>query len=557
MSPDPAIPVASDTARPPAKTLFKMPPAMVELLCLVSLVGVLIPNILWIVRDHTPWPWDQAWYGEVSVNLWFNLTRSMSNWLHTMLAGIDMKPPGVVWLGQLFVPLGWMSGSIESALLFSVVLAQALTLYLVFRIGRALAPHSYAVPALGVVFASAGQLFVGLSHQFLVEPLQALAVAWTLLVVIRCKEWSAPRIVLHVAGSLIVGLLAKATTPLYCLLPFLYVGLVLLRKPLFLGWQSEWRSNSMRVLAFFVCVAGPLTAGWYAVNLKAVWRHIREASSGEIALQYGARASVPAKMAVWLKLLDQSFLSRYLGWTVVIVIVAGMAYRIGRGGTRAIPSGGVVVVILSALQCALLLLVFSMNDAVDSRYMYAMYVFLVTILMWACAPIASRAILAVAFAICAFQFLTVHRIALGAAGTAADQGEWLGTPHEDRTRYNQMERIVAMTSTKPGYNIVGVEEPWLNANTASFFAAKRSLDTGVRSYYTSLGYAEKDIATAVKRVEDFNIMFYITLDERFQTVPANFVNIVSLPMLKHISEDPKFQPVPFASADGVLIFQHK
>jgi hypothetical protein len=530
---------------------------MGELLCLVFLIGTLVPDFLWIARDHTPWPWDQAWYGEVSVNLWFNLTRSMSNWLHTMLAGIDMKPPGVVWLGQFFVPLGSVFGSVENALLFSVVLAQAVTLYLVFRIGRSLAPNSYAVPALGVVLASAGQLFVGLSHQFFVEPLQALAVAWTVLAVIRCKEWSAPRIVLHVAGSLIVGLLAKATTPLYCLFPFLYIGLVLLRKPLFRGWQSEWRNTSMRVLAFSVCIAGPLTAAWYAVNLKAVWRHIREASSGEIALQYGTHASVTNKLVVWLKLLDRSFLSPYLGWAVVIVIAAGLASRIGRAGARAIPPVGVVTAVLSALQSALLLLVFSMNDAVDSRYMYAMYVFLATILMWACAPITSRAVLATVFAICALQFITVHRIALGAAGTAAEQGEWLGRPHEDRGRYHEMERIVAMTSTRPGYNIVGVEEPWLNANTASFFAAKRGLDTGVRSYYTSLGYAEKNTATAVRRVEDFNIMFYITLDERHQTIPPNFVNIVSLPLLKHISEDPKFQQVPFATANGVLIFQHK
>ena len=530
---------------------------MVELLCLVSLIGTLIPNLVWIARDHTPWPYDQAWYGEVSVNLWFNLTRSLSGWLRTMLAGIDMKPPGVVWLGQLFVPLGSVFGSIESALLFSVIVAQALTLYLVFRIGRAIAPDSYAAPVLGVVFASAGQIFVGLSHQFMVEPLQALAVAWTVFIVIRCREWSAPRIVLHMAGSLFLGLLAKATTPLYCLLPFLYIGLVLIRKPLFLGWQDEWRNNSMRVLAFSVCVVGPLTAGWYAVNLKAAWRHVREASSGEIALQYGTRASVPAKLVVWLKLLDRSFLSPYLGWAVAIAILAGLAYRIARGGTRAIPSGGIFAVVLSALQCALLLLIFSMNDAVDSRYMYAMYVFLATILMWACAPITNRAVFLAAFAICALQLITVHRIALGAAGTASEQGEWLGTPHEDRSRYNQMERIVAMTSTKPGYNIVGVEEPWLNANTASFFAVKRSLDTGVRSYYTSLGYAEKNVATAVKRVEDFKIMFYITLEERSQTVPPNFINIVSLPMLKHISEDPTFHPVPLASADGVLIFQHK
>ena len=557
MTPDPALREARDSVRHAAKASFNIRPATVELLCLVALIVILIPNVLWILRDHTPWPWDQAWYGEVSVNLWFNLTHTMSNWLHTMLAGIDMKPPGIVWLGQLFVPLGPVFGSIESALLFSVLVTQALTLYLVFRIGRALAPDSYAVPALGVVFASTGQIFVGLSHQFYVEPLQALAVAWTVLVVIRCREWSVPRILLHVAGTLILGLLAKATTPLYCLLPFLYIGLVMMRKPWSQGWQSEWRKTSMRVLALAVCVAGPLAVGWYAMNLKAVWRHVREASSGEIALQYGMRASAPAKLAIWLKLLYESFLSPYLAWAAAVVVLAGLAYRFARGGTRAIQFGGLVAVVVSALQCALLLLVFSMNDAVDSRYMYAMYVFLATILMWTCAPVTSRAVIVIAFAICGLQFVTVHGIALGAGGTSADRGEWLGRPHQDRSRYSQMERIVAMTSIKSGYNIVGVQEPWLNENTASFFAAKRCLDTGVRSYYTSLGYAKTNVAAAAKRVEDFHIMFYITLDERSQSVPPNFINVVSLPMLKHIGEDSNFQQIPFASADGVLIFQHK
>ena len=97
----------------------------------------------------------------------------------------------------------------------------------------------------------------------------------------------------------------------------------------------------------------------------------------------------------------------------------------------------------------------------------------------------------------------------------------------------------------------------MNSNTASFFAAKHRLDTGVRSYFTSLGYAEKDPAAAWKRVEDFNLLYYITLDERFQPTPPNFVNLVSLPLLQQIRTGPQFAPVPFASAHGVLIFQHQ
>jgi len=559
MTPDDDLGQAEDPgACQTTETPSKSRSGKTELLCLLSLIGAaLIPNILWIIRDRTPWPWDQAWYGEVSVDLWFNLTRSMVDWGRTMLTGMNLKPPGIVWLGQLFVPLGALGGSIESALLFSVLLTQAVTLYLIFQIGRTIAPKSYAVPALGVSIAAAAQSFVGLSHQFFVEPLQALAVAWTVLIMVRCSEWPAARIMLHLAGALLAGILAKATTPIYCLLPCLYIAFVLIRKPLLQGWRSELYSRSGRVLVISIVMAAPLTAMWYAVNLKAVWRHVRDSSSGEIALEYGARASVGTKLVVWLKLLEQSFLSPYVSWVVILVVAAGLVVRFASAGRRSLPSPVRATAVLSALQCGLLLLVFSMNDAVDARYMYAMLVFLAVIVMSICAPVTSRAAFAAMFALCALQFIAVHRVVLGGAGVLPDQFEWLTKPHVDQTRYREVEGIVAITSTVAGrYNIVGVEEPWLNANTVSFFAAKHRLETGVRGYFTSLGYAEKNVAAARKRVEDLNLLYYITLDEPFQTTPPNFVNIVSLPMLKQIRIDPHFDQVPFPTANGVVIFRH-
>jgi hypothetical protein len=152
----------------------------------------------------------------------------------------------------------------------------------------------------------------------------------------------------------------------------------------------------------------------------------------------------------------------------------------------------------------------------------------------------------------------VQRVALGAARPLANQYNWLLKPYEDRSRFSDVERVVQMTSTVAGrYNIVGVEEPWLSANTASFFAAKHRLDTGIRSYFTSLGYAQSDLGAAVKRVEDFNTMYYITLDEHFQTIPPNFVNVVSLPMLKHVRLDPHFEQVTASSANGMLVFRRR
>jgi hypothetical protein len=340
------------------------------------------------------------------------------------------------------------------------------------------------------------------------------------------------------------------------LLPCLYIGFILMRKPLRQGWKSEWRSPAGRALIFSLAAVTPLTAMWYAVNLKAVIQHIRDSSSGEIALHYGFRASLEHKLVVWLGLLYQSFLSPYLEWVVVLAVVIGLVARYGSAGGRSLPPAARAAAVLSALQIGLLLLVFSSNDAVESRYIYPMLVFLAVILMSFCAPITWRAPFVVMFALCGLQFAVVHRVALGAAGPLASQFPYLTKLHADWGQYRELERVVGITSTATGrYNIIGVEEPWLNANTASFFAAKHRLHTGIRSYYTSLGYAQTDVAAAVRRVEDLNTMYYITLDERSQSAAPDFLNLASLPMLEHVRTDPHFERVSASNATGVLIFR--
>ena len=80
-----------------------------------ALISVLLaPSALWIALDHSVWPWDPSWYGEVSVGLWFWLGHSLRQWCGLMATGLSMKPPGIVWIGQFFVPLGHFSGSIEA-----------------------------------------------------------------------------------------------------------------------------------------------------------------------------------------------------------------------------------------------------------------------------------------------------------------------------------------------------------------------------------------------------------------------------------------------------------
>jgi hypothetical protein len=175
--------------------------------------------------------------------------------------------------------------------------------------------------------------------------------------------------------------------------------------------------------------------------------------------------------------------------------------------------------------------------------------------MGACALLPGRSVTTILIVLCGLQWAAVNYGTLSAGSRIANRSQWLLQFDSSRSRFEEVVRIVQVTSTHPGrYNIVGVEVPWLNANSAAFFAAKNRLNTGVRCYYTSLGYAQQDLDAALKRIDEFQTQYFITLDEAFQ--PAqNFVNVVSLPVLRELKESTRFQVVPFSSENGVVVFK--
>jgi len=124
---------------------------------------------------------------------------------------------------------------------------------------------------------------------------------------------------------------------------------------------------------------------------------------------------------------------------------------------------------------------------------------------------------------------------------------WLVALESDRTHSCELTQIVRATALDDNefrYHIIGVEFPWLNANSASFYAAKERLLTSRRCYYTSLGYAETDPRLAYKRFDDLNIDFFISVAASLQPTPPNFVNVVSVPVLLKVQSDPPSTPSP-------------
>lgn len=522
----------------------------------IAIAVLLLPSFVWALRDRTVWPWDQAWYGQVSVELWYWLGHSWSQWLRVMATGLPTKPPGIVWLGQFFVPLGGVLGSIETALLLSILLTEFVMLAILFKIAQIMVPKSRLVPLTAVCVAGGSQLFVGLSHQFLVEPLQALAVTWCFYIALRCDDWPKARIAVHLAAALVLGALAKATTPLYCLLPCAYCGYRLLRRPWNFDFAAEWRSLSSRALLLVLGPMGVACGLWYILNLRTVWQHVQESSSGDVALNYGTRDTVLNKLIVWSRIFSQSFLDPYLSWgclaAILLAIAVAIAMTVGSNERLRIAP----VTVLSITQTTLLLLVFSLNITVDSRYMYALLPGVVIVVTQVLAYLPRIAL--IGFTMLAIgQWALVNAVPVNMASHLAGESNWLLSLRADASEYEELGRIVYATSDEKSgyYNIVGVEYPWLNANSASFFAAKEQLRSGRHSYYTSLGYAEKDVDQAMRRIEELQTRYVITVAEPFQSREPNFVNIVSLPVLEQIRRDSRFAEYPFASEKGILLFR--
>jgi hypothetical protein len=532
--------------------------ALVSIPLIYPFVGFLMaPSLLWNIRDHRVWPWDQAWYGEVSVNLWFSLTHSLTVWARTMITGLNSKPPGIVWFGEMFVPLRTLLGSVEASLLLSIIVTQCVVLLLLFGIGRTMFPGSYLVPAAGVIFAASGQLFVGLSHQYFVEPLQCVAVAWVLLVAAKASVWPNARIAVHLIAALILGLSAKASTPVYCAAPCTYIALAVIRKGAFWEFSVEWRSRVSRALILLSGAFGALTAVWYVRNRGDVLQHVRDASSGAIAVRYGFRASPMVKLGAWTHLLEQSFGAPYLSWALLLVCVAvalSWLFRRTRGWP-ALSRQAEEIALVSAAQIAILLLTFSLSDTMEVRFVYALLPFIAVIVMWLCVLTASRKTTTAFCAFCALQWMLLHGVALGAVSHVANQSRWLLGVRDDDHDSTELMRVVRATGAAGKYNIVGVEEPWLNSNSATFFAAKDRLNGGAGGTYLPLGYAETDVKAALQRILGIPARYVITLDEPFQQTPPDFLNVVSLPVLREIRRDSQFKSLPFKSDRGLLVFE--
>ncbi len=522
------------------------------------IAGLILPHLVWIAEDQSVWPWDPAWYAEVTAELWYTLLHDPLRWPRLMLQAFGSKAPGIAWFGQLFVPLGLVVGSIEAGLLLSVVAVQAGTLFLSYGIARELSGGDRLVGIAACGFMASAPLFAALSNQYLVEPLQLFAVTYFFRVAVMAPRWDRPTIATHLLLGAALAMAAKASSPLYCVFPGM-IGLRCFRRaprPVSLRACSAaaWRRPGL--VAAVVLLA--LVIAWYVKNFRGIFDFVRQSSSGEVALAYGREDVFFNKALFWLSAAQANFFVPQVMVGFLLLNVAILLWRFCcKPPNHRLQNGAAIVLSAALAQVMAVLIVFSLNINEEQRYLLPLLPSVMILCMGPLFWAPQRRFAVAAIILAAVQFSLVQAQLLSLIPENPAVSHWLMPPNADGPKIDELSRLVEETcpaAMKDRTIICGVEYPWLNGNSLAFYAVKAMFRTKHRCYFTSLGYAAGNVDRAWERLERLRIPYFISVAKPSQSGSPDFVNKVSLPILERIEKDPRFERQAFDSRFSILLY---
>ena len=477
-------------------------------------MALVLPSIVWVFQDHSIWPWDPAWYGEVSVNLWAAFHTGASNWATAMAHAFGAKPPAIAWFGQFFVPLGHLVASESTALLLSVVTVQAASLGLVFAACRRLHLSNLGA-AIAALFMAASPLFTSMSHEYFAEPIQTLAIVWAIYAVASASERPFALTAVQLPGIAALGMLAKLSSPAYVGVPLIAAGLLAIRRPA--GdrrvFRTSWGEARVIASAALSAALGFGAISWYAVNYAAAVEHARLASA-DTGL-YGVDKGFAMQIPEWMRRLRDAAVLPHIGTAIFVLTLVSLTLLVRKRGIRPTLEPPLVVVSTGIITVAIVLISFASQPNQDVRYLLPLVPYLAVIFAVAIDASGSKEIAVASASLLLIEFGLVQLQSFGKKPIRSMTYAALAAPQPASTFSNELENIVRETCTPQSagrINMVGADYPWFNHNTLEMLAFERYAEKGLRCYYTALGYAENNPNVAWQRVLEFKSPYYISID---------------------------------------------
>lgn len=555
-----AIPQQAANGRTRAIGVLAHKPAVAVLAAIV----LLAPSVVWIFRDAHVWPWDQAYYATLALQIRDALRDGVPAWLSAFLTVPGARAPLLPWFAQATLPLTRVLGEPERALLFANVVTGGITLGLVYSAARRLG--GTPAIALTAMLACAGTSdFIAFNHQFLTEAGQAMALAGLAWAALRADDAAWPRLVAATLFWTTLAMLAK-TTSIAFVLPFLlYIAIVCSasRRQRFAARPVDFS------LLFVSLVLAAITVIWYAIHWSAIVTHIAEATTDkDIVLAYGSERPLVVKLQFWSRALLQA-LSPFSWLSGIVVIV--MAWALGTGAVRVwrgrlanLPHRAIESHFLFALCLAGTimagLITYSRMINEDVRFLAPMLCLVVLLLAWSLVTLHSRWITAAIALLLAGNWSFTHATVQGFVARPERALPYLQAPQNNSAAMARMARAVRDVCDKSRagrLNIIGAELADFNVPSADFYAEKMRRAVGYRCDYGSLGYLEGDPQRAIRRLYELNADFFVTLPlDELPRPGTDPLDRISRPVAEWIAASPDFQRVT-PDGDSLAIYRRR
>jgi hypothetical protein len=190
------------------------------------------------------------------------------------------------------------------------------------------------------------------------------------------------------------------------------------------------------------------------------------------------------------------------------------------------------------------------------------------IIGWSVAQIDAAIVSGLAVAIFSMQLLTIYGQALRMIPRISTISVWLLPESRNPAEAAVLSAIVSKTCIKTAaqrsWNIIGIEKPWLNSNSAGYFAAKNLAPYNrLGCQYGSVhSFFESDPDKVWNNVLSTQIRYYITISPDSRPVPEDSynqaINRNYLAVLRKVQTSGLFElEPPMAEDPSILIFRRK
>jgi hypothetical protein len=530
---------------------------------IVLIAALMAPNVIWILNDHSVWPWDQASYGDWTLRTWRAHLLGPVAWSSAMIHALSeygsARPPLIAWAGQFFLPLRHLTGGFESAMLVLSIVAASGTLALVYVTTRRLGA-SFLAGLVAIAACGSSQLFIALTHQYLVEMVQCFAAACLMFVAWRAEKRSLGRVLSLTLAAVALSFLSKASSAPFVLpfLAYIAVALFIARR-----LPKPQTSASDLILVITAVALTAATCTWYFINWEPTVHHFIEATSGDVALNYGSPVHIATKLKYWtitlgLALSPFFLVSFCIAGVIVLAIAKAMIQLreipLGDWAVFSMESGLLFALALTGTVC-LTLLGYSIQINEDTKYILPVIPMVAVLLGWSLFLCQSRALSSVLLLALACDAALTHAYTFGIDPMRISPISWLWQIQADPSDKGLLTAAVQSTCQAGIANIVGVDYIRFNTVSANFYAEKKLYTTGYRCYYGNLGYAETDIPRALEKITATLPPYILTVAPEKQ-LPPDFLNVVSKPVAEYVARDPHYALTP-TSGEYLLIYERR